>query len=62
MTVAQAAKELKASPWTVRHLCAEGKIPAIRRRKFWVIPKNFKKLMNKQLLQSFQGIPNNAIK
>lgn len=62
MTTRQAAKLLGASEWVVRHLCLEGKIPAVRRRKFWQIPKDFRKLMNQELLESFQGKPNDAIK
>jgi excisionase family DNA binding protein len=62
MTVAQVAKELGASRWTIRHLCADGQIPAVRRRKHWEIPTNFKKLMNQHLLATFNGVPNSAYK
>jgi excisionase family DNA binding protein len=62
MTCKQAAKLLGTSHWVVRHMCVDGRIPAVKRRKAWAIPKDFRKLMNPQLLASFQGIPNDAIK
>jgi excisionase family DNA binding protein len=62
VTVKQAAKLLGTSEWVVRHLCLDGKIPAVKRRKYWQIPKDFRALMSYELLESFQGKPNDAIK
>lgn len=57
MSIKEVAAEMKVSAWTVRHLLQKGKFPGIKRRRYWDIPANYRKLMNQKLLRSFEGIP-----
>lgn len=40
LTVDQAAQWLRCSPTTIRRLCREGHLPAIRVRSEWRIPSS----------------------
>lgn len=57
MTVNETAERLGLSRWTIRNLARLGRLPAKRKRRGWLIPRELVNVMAKELED---GVPNEA--
>lgn len=57
MSVNEAAEALNLSRWTIRNLARLGRLPAKRKRRGWLIPRELVNVMAKEIED---GVPNEA--